>query len=330
MLIGKFKEKHPFLFVLLPVIALVLWSDAFLMYNSVALTSKNAAPLYYWIAVFFDQHRFWSVLLSFSLMIIQAYMFNRVITDKGLVDRNSQLPALFYIVLMSNSFNLMGLHAIWFANFFLIISLDKIFDVYSEDDVFLEVFNVGFFISIASLFYLPSLWFVLLLISSLFIYYLVNIRGILAAIIGFFTPFLFVSIYYFWYDKLAEKITEFFSLKILISEFSLSDIVPIGWASVGVIGTVALVAILRTYLGGLRDKPVRIRKRFHVLLIYFIIALITIPFAGKQVYLHQAVIMPPLAAILAYFFQENKRIFWNEFFFTLLILLILVGKLARL
>jgi hypothetical protein len=263
-------------------------------------------------------------------MIIQAYMFNRVITDKGLVDRNSQLPALFYIVLMSNSFSLMGLHAIWFANFFLIISLDKIFDVYSEDDVFLEVFNVGFFISIASLFYLPSLWFVLLLISSLFIYYLVNIRGILAAIIGFFTPFLFVSIYYFWYDKLAEKITEFFSLQILISEFSLSDIVPIGWASVGVIGTVALVAILRTYLGGLRDKPVRIRKRFHVLLIYFIIALITIPFAGKQVYLHQAVIMPPLAAILAYFFQENKRIFWNEFFFTLLILLILVGKLARL
>lgn len=330
MLIGKFKEKHPFLFVLLPVIALVLWSDAFFGYNSVALSSKNAAPLYYWIAVFFDQHRFWSVLLGFSLMIIQAYMFNRVITDKGLVDRNSQLPALFYIVLMSSSFSMMGLHAIWFANFFLIISLDKIFDVFNEDDVFLEVFNVGFFISIASLFYLPSLWFVLLLIASLFIYYLVNIRGILAAILGFFTPFMFLTVYYFWHDKLAEKVTEYFSLQILFQEFSLLNIVPIGWASIGVIGTVALVAIMRTYIGGLRDKPVRIRKRFQVLLAYFIIALITIPFAGKQVHLHQAIIMPPLAAILARFFQENKKVFWNEFFFTLLIILIIVGKLARL
>ena len=330
MIIGKFKEKHPFLFVLLPVIALVLWSDAFFGYNATALSSKNAAPLYYWIAVFFDQHRFWSVLLGFSLMIIQAYMFNRVITDKGLVDRNSQLPALFYIVLMSSSFSMMGLHAIWFANFFLIISLDKIFDVFNEDDVFLEVFNVGFFISIASLFYLPSLWFVLLLIASLFIYYLVNIRGILAAILGFFTPFMFLTVYYFWHDKLAEKATQYFSLQNLFSEFSLFNIVPIGWASIGVIGTVALVAITRTYIGGLRDKPVRIRKRFQVLLTYFIIALITIPFAGKQVYLHQAIIMPPLAAILARFFQENKKVFWNEFFFTLLILLIIVGKLARL
>jgi hypothetical protein len=330
MLIGKFKEKHPFLFVLLPVIALVLWSDAFFGYNSAALSSKNAAPLYYWIAVFFDQHRFWSVLLGFCFMIIQAYMFNRVIADKGLVDRNSQLPALFYIVLMSNSFGLMGLHPIWFANFFLIISLDKIFDVFNEDDVFLEVFNVGFFISIASLFYLPSLWFLLLLLASLFIYYLVNIRGILAAIMGFITPYMFLALYYFWYDKLAEKVTEYFSMQVLLLEFSLFNIVPIGWASIGVIGTVALVAIIRIYIGGLRDKPVRIRKRFHVLLAYFIIALITIPFAGKLVNLHQAVIMPPLAAILARFFQENKKVFWNEFFFTLLILLIIVGKLARL
>ncbi len=329
MLIGKFKEKHPFLFILLPVIALVLWADAFFMYNSVTLSSKNAAPLYYWIAVFFDQHRFWSVVLGYIFMIIQAYMLNRVITDKGLVDRNSQLPALFYIVLMSNNFSLMGLHPVWFANFFLIISLDKIFDVFNEDDVFLEVFNVGFFISLASLFYIPALWFILLMISALFIYYLVNIRGLLASVIGFITPYGFMALYYFWHDRLGEKASELFNFNQLFSQLTIS-ITPIGWASIGVIGLVALVAIFRIYFGGLSDKPVRIRKRFHVLITFFIIAAITLPFAGGKMYLHQAVLMIPLAAILARFFQDNRKIFWNEFFFTLLIVLIIVGKLARL
>jgi len=329
MLIGKFKEKHPFLFILLPVIAFMLWSDAFFMYSSVTLSSKNAAPLYYWIAVFFDQHRFWSVLLSFFFMIIQAYMLNRMITEKGLVDRTSQLPALFYIVLMSNNFSLMGLHPVWFANFFLIVSLDKIFDVFNEDDVFLEVFNVGFFISLASLFYTPALWFILLIISSLFIYYLVNIRGILASVIGFVTPYMFVALYHFWHDQLKEKAAAFFDFSMFFSGFSFS-LTPINWASIGVIGLVALVAILRIFLGGLRDKPVRIRKRFHVVLVFFIIAIITLPVSGRLMFLHQAILMIPLSVILARFFQENKKVFWNEFFFTLLILLIIVGKLARL
>lgn len=329
MLIGKFKEKHPFLFILLPIIALVLWSDAFFMYNSVSLSSKNAAPLYYWIAVFFDQHRFWSVFLGFFFMIIQAYMFNKVITDRGLVDRTSQLPALFYIVLMSNSFSLMGLHPIWFANFFLIICLDKIFDVFDEDNVFLEVFNVGFLISLASLFYIPALWFILLIISSLFIYYLVNIRGILASGIGFLTPYFFLGLYYFWFDQLDEKVAGFFNFSNLFSDFSYS-LTPINWASIGVIGLVTLVALARIFLGGLRDKPVRIRKRFQVVLVFFTIATLTIPFAGKLIHLHQAILMLPLSVILAHFFQENKKVFWNEFFFTLLILLIIVGKLARL
>jgi len=329
MLIGKFKTNQPFLFAVLLLIAVFLWIDAFLTFNSVSLIEENAAPLYIWIAVFFNEYRFWSVLLSFIFMIIQAIMFNRVIAGRNLVDLNSQLPALFYIVLMSNNFSLMGLHPIWFANFFLIIALDKIFDVFSEEEVYVEIFNVGFLISLASLFYIPALWFILLLISALIIYYLVNIRSILASIIGFVTPYMFVALYYYWFDKLEERSAELLNFRSLLSDFSLS-FTPLAWASIGVIGIIALVAIFRIYIGGLSDKPVRIRKRYHVLLAYFIIAAITVPFAGEMMHVHQGLLMLPLAAIMAGFFQESKKTFWNELFFTLLIFLIIVGKLTRL
>ncbi|TVQ91854.1 MAG: hypothetical protein EA393_04390, partial [Bacteroidetes bacterium] len=85
MLIGKFKTNQPFLFVVLLLIAVFLWIDAFLTFNSVSLIEENAAPLYIWIGLFFNEYRFWSVFLSFAFMIIQAFMFNRVIAGRNLV-----------------------------------------------------------------------------------------------------------------------------------------------------------------------------------------------------------------------------------------------------
>jgi hypothetical protein len=40
--------------------------------------------------------------------------------------------------------------------------------------------------------------------------------------------------------------------------------------------------------------------------------------------------MLPLAAVFAVYFQQSKKLFWNEMLFTLILLLILLGKLARL
>ncbi len=329
MVIGNFKTNHPFMFALLVIIAVVLWLDGFIFYRQVLVYGQNHAPLYGLMVSFFSQYKFISVLLSFLFMLLQAFMFNKVITDKNLVDRNSKLPALMYIVLMSSSFSLFGMHPVWFANFFLIITLDKIFDVFREEAVFIEIFNVGFFISLASLFYLPALTFIFLIISALIIYFLVNIRGLLASLMGFLLPYLFVILYAYWHDSLDENLSGLLASQIDPVFLSL-QIVPYGWVSIVLIGLIGLVSVSRLYLGALRDKPVRIRKRYQVLLVYLIIALVAVIFAGKHVPIHHGIIMLPLAAIIAGFFQENKKATLNEIFFTLLMLLILVGKLARL
>ncbi len=329
MLIGKFKSNHPFLYVVLVFLALVLWIDGFIHYKQTSLQYDNAAPLYGWIANFFDKLPFLSVLLSFLFMLLQTFMFNKVICDKNLVDRNSHLPALLFMVLMSSSFSMFGLQPIWFANFFLILALDKIFDVFSEDDVFIEIFNVGFLVSLASLFYLPALWFIILVFSALIIYFLLNIRGIIASIIGFVTPYFFVALYFYWFDMLVEKSSGLWEFHQPLGIFSL-DYTPYAKVSLGVFGFISLVAIAKTYLGTILDKPVRIRKRFQILLVFFLISLVSTLFASDYLQVHHAMIMLPLAAIYATFFQQSKKVFWNEFFFSLLIVLILLGKLVRL
>lgn len=329
MLIGKFKSNQPLLYGLLVVIAVFLWIDGFLQYDQLGTDTSYGAPLYTPIAAFFDQYRLLNVLLSFVFMLVQAFMLNRIIAGKNLVERNSLLPALMYIVLMSSSFALMGMHPVLFANFFLIIALDKIFDVFSEEDVFLEIFNVGLFISIAAMFFFPALWFILLIISALVIYYFVNVRGFLASIIGFFTPWMFLAVYYYWFDRLDEKFAELSLMQWSVLSFSL-ELTPFGWTSLSVIGVISLVAVVRIFFGGMLDKPIRIRRRYQVLLTSLGIALLSVFLSGKPEPWHHGVILLPLSGILAGFFQENKKKFWNELFFTLLIILIVLGKLTRL
>jgi hypothetical protein len=316
------------MFMLLLIIAIVMWLDGFIFYSQTQLQSDSLAPLYGAIAQVFQEWKFLSVSLSFLFMILQAFMFNRVIADKNLVDRNSWLPALLYIVLMSFSFNLFGLHPVWFANFFLILALDKMFEVFKGESANIEIFNIGFFVSLASLFYFPALTFIFLIISALFIYYLVRIKEILASIIGLALPYIFVALYYYWFDMLEIKVDQLQSAKLSIELLSI-QIVPFGWISIIIVGATAMISIMRIYLGSLRDKPIRIRNRYYVLLLYFIIAILTAFLAGKSFSIHYGIIMLPLAAIIAGFFQVNKRALFNEIIFSLLILLILLGKLAR-
>ncbi|MFN3554742.1 MAG: hypothetical protein ACK4VN_02125 [Bacteroidales bacterium] len=329
MIISKFKSNQPALLGLLLLIAAALWIDGFLQFRQIGADTQNPAPIYMAMAHFFDTHRFWNVLLAFLFMLLQAFMFNRIIAGRNLVERNSMMPALMYIVLMSSSFSLMGLHPVLFANFFLLLAMGKIFDVYSEEEVFIEIFNVGFFVSIAAMFYLPALWFILLMAAALLIYYFLNLRGFLASLIGFVTPWMFLALYYYWFDKLEEKVEAMQALQWTFTGLGFG-LTPFGWASLGVIGFIGLIAIAKIYLGGMMDKPIRIRKRYQVLLASLGISLLTVFFSGKLVPWQHGVILLPLAGILAGFFHENRSRFWNELLFSLLIVLIIVGKLARL
>jgi hypothetical protein len=150
------------------------------------------------------------------------------------------------------------------------------FEVFKDESVNIEIFNVAFLISLASLFYFPAIILIFLLIATLIIYYLINIRELLASIIGLIAAISFpVALYYYWHDQLGEKIVFFTGLSINIQSV-FRQIVPYGWVSIVVIGLIGLISISRIYLGTLRDKPIRIRKRFQVLLAYFIISVVGI------------------------------------------------------
>lgn len=327
MIIKKFISGNRFLPAYLVLWALVLWFDAFVFYKQTSFViPENPAPLYELIIFVFSDVAFLNVLVAFVFVIVQAFMINNLLTSKNLVERNSFLPALIYVTLMSFSFKMFGLNPVLFANFFIIIALDKIFDVYNEEEVFLEVFNVGLLIGVASLFYLPAFVFYLLLLAALAVYFLIRLRGFLSSLLGFMTPWFFTVVYYYLSDQLSGWIETFFDSLVLFKLFSynfqlFSEVFFI------FIALISIVALFRTYTFFVKGKPVRIRKRFTVLAYFILFSVLSSFFVVESFTEHFAMILIGLSPVIAVMIQEIKRRYIKELIFSLIVMLIIAGKL---
>jgi len=328
MLIAKFKSIHPALTVQMILLTALLWIDGFVFFREINVSYQDYSLLYGYINEFSVRFPFLSVAIGFVFLLAQAFIFNLIITGNNLTDRTTYLPVLIYLVFMSSSFGLLGLHPIAITNFFMLIIIHKIFDLTTSENLSIELFNIGFLISIASFFYLPAFWFIALLLLSLFTFYIFNLRAILASLIGFMTPYLFAALYFFWFDTLGEMYENFINVFQSI-DFSVLQITGFGTAAIIISAIITIFVILNIYITSIQSNTVRIQKRFKILLLFFIVAAVTVLFSGDYAQIHYGLAMLPLAAMFAVFFQNKKWAFWKEFIFIVILVLIIVGKLVR-
>ncbi len=325
MFISVFKTSRIYLPILLIIVTFLLWLDGFWFYSQTSIPAEQPAPLYSMLVSFLETNKFLNVLLGFVFLILQAFLLNHVITSKNLVDRHSYMPGFIYAVLMSSSFDMYAFHPVLIANFFLIIILGKIIASFKEDKVYLEIFNVGLLVGVASLFYVPAILFIVIALIALFMYFLASLRGIIATLTGFITPFFFISVYYFLTDQLLIRIHEFTDISITFMTFSL-DIETYFHAYTVLFAIITFIALIKVYLVVIKDNPVRIRKRYNILLFFLVISLISLIFITDENIVSHGLVNIPVAAILACFFHHNKKKFWNELLFSLLIIFMLAVK----
>lgn len=328
MLIKTFNRSNPSLILLLPFIGLIFWIDAFVFYKQTEVIVTNAPPLYAWIAPFLNSNPLFNVIFGFVFLVIQSFLLNYVVTRHDLLDRTSSLAGLLYMVLMSSSFNLLQAHPVLFSNFFLILALDKVFSAYGEEEVFLEVFNVGLLIGIATLFYYPVISLMLVLLYALFIYYVFSLRGFMAALLGFLIPGFFLGLYYFLTDCLQEMIVSIFT-EIKLFEVFYNPFQTYGLIFLGFIFFLVVITLVPS-LAWVQEKAIRLRKRYYVVVFFFVVAVLSIIFSNQYYRSHLALIILPVSVIVANRFSLYKKRWWPETIFVLLVFIIFLGKIVRL
>ncbi len=326
MFIKLFKSGYSLQLIILFVILLLLWIEDFI--NPVhAAHEFSPAPFYNYFYYFQKNLPILQVLIAFILVIAQAFLLNKILIENAIIRKNSFLPAFVYIIIMSQSKELHTIYPALIANLLLIVVFYYLLKIYNETEAYLEILNAGFLVGLASLFYLPSIFFIILLWIGFIIYSIFLWREWVISLIGLLIPYIFLFTYYFWFDRMDDMLSNYLvffdNISELFFELNIFQIITLS-----MIALFVLLAINRIIIS-LNTKTISIRKKSIIMIWFFLISLISLIFGSRSNIGYLALTFVPCASLIAYYFSDIKKKVVIEVLFVILILLIFSSRFVR-
>lgn len=282
-------------------------------------------PFYAVFLKFFSFNKIVSSLISILLIITGALLLNFFIQQFHLLKNQSFLPALLYTVLMCSFPENLFLHPVLFGNLFLILSLKRCLDLSANAGSLHTAFDSAFLISIGSLFYFPLIIFSVFILISLVSFRSFSLRDWLIAFIGIMLPYLFLSVYYYWFDEL-----DFFWSEKILSSISNSD----GNANHPLKSFYALLIFLSliflislpAYFSEMGKNKASIRSSLRLFIWLFVLSFLSYFIARGNSFFHFSLAAIPLSVIFSNRFLNSKNVF-AEIIFSFLIFFIIIYQL---
>ena len=174
----------------------------------------NIIYLIVMLLIYFSVHCFFTfnneiqlgdILKTTGLFVINVWVLFLVnfIVSKNKLIHNNYFPALIVVMLFGIFPKVMLSSNLILANLFLILSFRKIFSLKSQFNTKAKIFDSGFWIGLATLFYSWSILFLILVYVSIIIYKKADIKNFLIPIIGFITPVFIYFTFLFYFDNLT-------------------------------------------------------------------------------------------------------------------------------
>jgi len=317
MLIRLYKSNYSLQIIILFVVAIVLWVQSF--FHPTSSTHEiTPAPFYNYLHYFLHRLPLLEVVLAFVLIIAQGFIINRILIINSIVRKNTLLPAFIYVVVMSQSTDLQTLYPALLSNLFLILLLHYMLKIFNETEAYVEILNAGFLVGIATLFYLPSVFFLAAIWLCFIIYTIFYWREWVISFLGVVIPYIFLFTFYFWFDKMEFMFMKYYdfytSFRELCFELNVYQFIILTLLMLFV-----LLGINRIILS-LNSKTISIRKKSIIIIWFFIISLVPLIYSSEPNIQNMALSFVPASCIIANYFDEIKKKPLIEILFLLTVL----------
>src|SRR5260221_6707346 len=213
-MIRFYKTLQPAALFFIPVITLLFWLPAFFKQDFL-VTERTGFIDHLIINAVAVLPKFFQILLAVMLISTEAVYLTLVVNRHEVLYKNTYLPALIYVLLMSFHSGVIVFHQMLFINFILIIVCDKIFYLFKNDNPVSLIFDCGLLLSIASLIYFPCFILLFFFLLVLVILRSVNLREWAIAAVAFLIPYFFLSVYCFMTDSLNIE-----TIKLIIADWT--------------------------------------------------------------------------------------------------------------
>ncbi len=274
---------------------------------------EASAPLSNWLlqllALIHAQMPILVTVLFVALVLIQAVALNYIIELHKLFPSLHSLVALSLVFLIALFNQSLYLAPPFWANFLLLFALHKILSSYNDDSIG-KIFDAGFAIGIASLFYMPAIIMTFFFLISLTITRIFNWREWVIAIASVFIPYFLLGTWFFWNDGLLQFLQEhFLNWTIGVSTFkpSLLEII-----TKGILLLVIIMAGLSLFQKNFLKIIVRVRKYTTIFVYMLSVSFLSLVFVYELILAPIGIMLMPIAFWLAYTFYEIDRDLVNE------------------
>jgi len=320
MFIRFFRNSYIQQYIVFFVFAIALWIPTFL--NPPYIAAQNPSSPLYNLLIQLTQSKFIWAILAFVLLLLQSLFFNLILTNNEFIRKTSLLGSFIYFTFMSHHASFQHFSPALMSHFFILFTIYFSLNMYGKEDVLRDSFRLGFYIGLASLLYLPSIFFLALIFSTLLLFRVTYWRQWIIPIFSFLTPYLFLFTYYFVSDKLYIFKSYFHNFLNGISinwpyDGMLSIIISIAY------GIIILISFLHL-MGRKHEKNLYFRKKTTFFIYLLIISIVSLLVSTESMISFTTYIIP-ISFIVAVFFNNIKKLIWVDVFFSITIILMLIN-----
>ncbi len=319
MLLKFYRTNQPLILVLLPLIIVVLWFPGFTGDEGVYV--KNSTPLFRYIE---PQNELLNRLAGMLFVLAGGLILNRTINRNEFFKKNTFLPSFFYVVLMSLYSDTTMLHPIAVSNLFIIMAFQRLANIHSQVSCKSEMFDAGFYITIASMFYLPSILYFPMIWMVWFVFrpfqvkeFLLPLLAVLVVAIYYLSSFLFFETMeaYDWGNLFNS------SMYITVSNKKISTLLLVFVSLLSLFGAVEIVR--KQFSNTMRFKKLTTSLFIFAVISFVLSAFLYLKTASSEVFL---LMSPVYSVVLTYFFMYLKKEKLGEFLFFLIVMGVLLNN----
>ena len=300
MIANFFNQTRPINFLVLSVLVFVIFV--------ISLVHMNSESLSFY---FFVKN---GSFLTAAILIV--FVLNFIIRKNSLTEDNSY-AILFYILICSFFPQTFSNGGIFVANFILLLAFRKIYSLRTSTTTIQKIFDAAFWIGIASLFYIWSLVFLLLLYAAILIFRKADWRNFLIPLLGLITP-VFLSYTYLLYFDDMDRFSRIwiidYSLDLSIYN-SVKFLIPI--ISIGLL---VIISIFPTTNKSLIAK-IDVKSTWFLLTAHFFVSLFIVLFVPDKDGSELTFLFFPVSILFANYLQLLNRYWIKEAILYLFIMI---------
>lgn len=266
-----------------------------------------------------------SLVLSAVLSFVQALIVNYIVNEHKIVQRNNYLPGVFFIIFSSFFKESLLLSPASIALTFMLVCAGKIFSLSRKEKAYGDVFDSGFLVAVATLFYFPSIVFIIFAYIGLGSIRAFTYREWAITLLGFACPFFLCFTGYYWYDSTPRMWMDISNTQqkgwlVGINHFKQTDYLLLGALILNILAALAFLP------SALYSSLIQVRKYSTTLVFFIFLVGISFSLQQKVSLSHFTWMALPLSIIYTMVTFRLKADLASEIIHLMLILLVLAGQ----